>query len=205
MKKFILLAILAVFVYSCGKGPIHVATTESEAMKRGYGDPKLQELYDRNEGLLKDIYLRFTKANVNIYKEGIGLSLLTDRQNEKLPYIMVNIRPQEIVFDESSSKPNARFSQVLQTYVRKYVGYIKKEDLDRPGVEGLAFGVYWPVRDYSQCNTYGGFIEYIHVYMPKVELYDLLDGRETFEEAVNHSEVVASLNLGEATSVRPVF
>ncbi|WP_028893853.1 hypothetical protein [Syntrophorhabdus aromaticivorans] len=205
MKKYVFLAILTIFICSCGKGPIHVATTESEAVKRGYGDPKLQELYDQNETLLREIYLRFTKANVNIYKEGIGLSLLTDRQNDKLHYIMVNIRPQEIVFDESKSKPEQRFSQVLQTYVRKYVGYMKKEDIDRPDIEGLAFGVYWPVRDYSQCNTHGGFIEYIHVYMPTAEVYDLLDGRSTFEEAIGNSEVVTSLNLDKATSVKPVF
>jgi hypothetical protein len=182
-----------------------MATSESDAIMKGYTDKRLQQLHQENEALLRELYLRFTKANVNIYKEGIGLSMLTDQKNEKLHYIMVNVRPGEIKFDETATKPEQRFSKVLGTYVQKYFGYMKKSDIDRPDIEGLAFGVYWPVLDFSQCDTYGGFIEYINIYFPKQDVYDLLDGKETFQQAVQNSEVVTSLNLGKPTSVRPVF
>ena len=82
---------------------------------------------------------------------------------------------------------------------------LKKEDLDRNDIEGLALGIYWPVRDYSQCDTYGGFVEYIHVYFSRDDAWDVLDGKETFDEAVENSEVITSLNLQPAKSVRPVF
>jgi hypothetical protein len=174
-------------------------------MKTTYGDAKLQKLYAENESLLKGIYTRFNNSNVNIYKDGIGLTVLNDDKNEKLHYIMMNIRPSEIVFDEKATKPEQRFSNVLQTYFPKYLNYIKKEDLNRDDIEGLALGIYWPVRDYSQCNQYGGFVEYIHIYIDREDVFDFLDRRKTFAQVVNNSEVITSLDLQPAKNVRPVF
>jgi hypothetical protein len=204
MKKIIFICLL-VFLCSCAAGPIYVAKDQTESMKASYDDAKLKKLYADNESLLKGIYHRLNNSNVDIYKEGIGLTILNDGKNEKLHYIMINVRPSEIVFDESATKPEQRFSNVLQTYFPKYLNYIKKEDLNRDDIEGLALGIYWPVRDYSQCNQYGGFVEYIHIYFTREDVFDFLDRRKTFAEVVNDSEVITSLNLQPAKSVRPVF
>jgi hypothetical protein len=204
MKKVIFLCLLS-FLCSCAAGPIYMATNQAESMKSSYNDVKLKKLYVENEDMLKAIYARLNNSNVNIYKEGIGLTILNDDKNEKLHYIMMNIRPSEIVFDEKATKPEQRFSNVLRTYFPKYLSYIKKEDLNRDDIEGLALGIYWPVRDYSQCNQYGGFVEYIHIYFTREDLFDFLDRRKTFSEAVNDSEVITSLDLQPAKSVRPVF
>jgi hypothetical protein len=203
--RIILLFLLLVSLCSCAAGPVYVARNQEESMKTKYEDAQLKKLYMENETFLRDIYFRLNKANVAIYKEGIGLTVLTDQKNEKLHYIMINVRPAEIYFNEATTKPEQRFAYVLQTYFPKYLSYIRKEDLDRSDIEGLAFGIYWPVRDYSQCDTYGGYVEYIHVYFSKEDVWDVLDGKETFDEAVQNSEVITSLKLEPAKSVRPVF
>ena len=69
----------------------------------------------------------------------------------------MNIRPPEIVFNESTSKPEERFAKVMGNNFEKYVTLIKKSDIEASGAEGLSLGVYWPVRDYSQCRENGGF------------------------------------------------
>lgn len=204
--RIIILFCLLVTLCSCATpGPVYMAKNETESMKTSYGDAQLRKLYMENDALLRGIYLRLNKSNVNIYREGIGLTILSDDKNEKLHYIMMNIRPSEIVFDENSTKPEQRFSNVLRTYFPKYLNYIKKQDLDRDDIEGLALGIYWPVRDYSQCDTYGGFIEYIHIYFTRENVWDFLDGKKGFVEVVQDSEVITSLNLQPAKNVRPVF
>jgi hypothetical protein len=204
MKKLILV-ILFGFLCSCAAGPIYIAKNQTESIKVSYNNAKLQKLYEENEKLLKEIYLRLSNSNVNIYMDGIGLTILNDEKKEQLHYIMMNIRPSEIVFNEITTKPDQRFSTVLQTYFPKYLNFIKKEDLNRDDIEGLALGIYWPVRDYSQCNQYGGFVEYIHIYFTREDVFDFLDRRKTFTEVVNDSEVITSLNLQPAKSVRPQF
>jgi len=118
---------------------------------------------------------------------------------------MINIRPSEIVFDVNTTKPMERFGHILKNYFPKYLKLIKKEDIDREDIEGLALGIYWPVRDFSQCNQYGGFIEYIHVYIPREDVWDYIDGNKDFQALINSSEVITSLDLEPAKSVRPVF
>ncbi len=203
--RIVLSILLLAFLCSCAAGPVYVAKSQDESIKTRYNDAQLSKLYAENEAFLRDIYARLHKDNVDLYKEGIGLTLLTDQKNEKLHYVMMNLRPAEIYFNQLTTTPEQRFAHVLQTYFPKYLGYIKKEDLDRDDIEGLAIGIYWPVRDYSQCDTYGGFVEYIHVYLPREDVWDYLEGRETFEEAVQNSEVITSLNLQPAKNVRPVF
>jgi hypothetical protein len=87
----------------------------------------------------------------------------------------------------------------------KYLKFMKSSDLDRDDIEGLEFGIYWPVRDYSQCNTYGGFIEYIHIYFKKDEAQDVIDGRRDYADSLQDAEIITSLGLQPAKSVRPVF
>jgi len=204
MKK-VIPVILFIFLCSCGTGAIHVAKNEAESYRTMYEDAQVQKLSKENEAFLREIYQRLSKSNINIYKEGIGITLLSDQNNEKLHYIMINIRPSEIAFNESTTTPEQRFSSVLQNSFPKYMKLIKKEDLDRNDIEGLALGIYWPVRDFSQCDTYGGFIEYIHIYFMKEDVLAMLDGKKNFIDVVQSSEVIASLNLKPAQNVRPVF
>jgi len=205
MKKFIPV-ILLVFLCSCGTtGAVHMAKNEAESYKTTYEDAHVQKLSKDNEALLKTIYQRFRGSNINIYKEGIGITLLNDQKNEKFHYIMINVRPPDIAFNESTTTPEQRFSSVLQNYFPKYLKFIKKEDLNRDDIEGLALGIYWPVRDFSQCATYGGFIEYIHIYFMREDVWDMLDGKKNFVDVIQSSEVITSLNLKPAQNVKPVF
>ncbi|MDD5243893.1 MAG: hypothetical protein PHU49_07735 [Syntrophorhabdaceae bacterium] len=204
--KFTVVVSLAFFLFGCaGTGAVYVAKTESESIKSTYEDPRVQSLHQKNADLIRDIYQRFTRSNVGVYQEGIGITILTDQNNNKLHYIMVNIRPSDVYFDENTTKPEGRFSHVLTTAFPKYLKFIKSSDLDRDDIEGLEFGIYWPVRDYSQCNTYGGFIEYIHIYFKKDEAQDVIDGRRDYMDSLEDAEIITSLGLQPAKSVRPVF
>jgi len=204
MKKIICICLLS-FLCSCASGPIHVAKNQTESIKSNYEDAKLKMLYAENESLMNEIYNRFAAFNVNFYKEGIGFTVLKGDKNERLNYLMINIRPGEVFFNEGTSKPEQRFSDVLQMYFPKYLNHVKKSDIDRKGIDGLAMGIYWPVRDYSQCNQYGGFLEYIHVYFSREDVIDYLERRKLFKEVINDSEVITSLELQPAKTVRPMF
>jgi hypothetical protein len=203
MKRNIVFVVLAFILCACASGPVYYAKTPSEAIKPSYDEKRLQDLYDQNKALLNELYTRFTASKVDIYKEGLGFTGLTSRNKERLHYLMVKVRPQDIMYKETKCTPEERFGEVLQTYFPKYLKMMKKKDLDVNDVEGLLFGVYWPVRDV--CDTYGGFLEYIEIYFSQKDVYEFLDGKITFQEAVMDSEVITSLNMGPATSVKPVF
>lgn len=206
--KLIAAVSLVFFLFGCagGTGAVYVAKTESESIKSTYEDPRVQSLHHKNTDLVRDIYLRFIQSNVGIYRGGIGITTLTDQNNNKLHYIMVNIRPSDVYFDENTTKSEGRFSHVLMTAFPKYLKFMKSSDLDRDDIEGLAFGIYWPVRDYSQCNTYGGFIEYIHIYFRKNDAQDVIEGRRPYADSLTEDvEIITSLDLKPAKSVRPVF
>jgi hypothetical protein len=194
-----------VFLLSaCAHGPVYTAKSEGDAIKKDYQNRRLQDLYGQNQNLLKQLYTRFTTSRVDIYKEGLGFAEFTDQRNNRTYYLMVKVRPQEIMYKgEKNTQPEERFSQVLQQYAPKYLKYMQKSDLDIKSVEGLAFGIYWPVRDV--CDTYGGFIEYIEFYTPKQFVNEYLDGKITFQEMLIDTEVIRSLNKGHPTSVKPVF
>lgn len=204
--KIVIAVSLAFFLFGCSTpGPVYMARTESESIKSAYEDPHVRSLHQKNADLVRDIYWRFIQSNVGIYRGGIGITTLTDQNNEKLHYVMVNIRPSDVYFDENTTKPEGRFSNVLMTAFPKYLKFMKSSDLDRDDIEGLAFGIYWPVRDYSQCNTYGGFIEYIHIYFKKNDAQDVIEGRREFADSLEDAEIITSLGLQPAKSVRPVF
>ncbi len=206
--KIIIAVSLVFFLFGCatGTGTVYIAKTESESIESTYKDPRVQSLHQKNSDLIRDIYWRLIQSNVGIYRRGIGITTLTDQNNKQIHYLMVNIRPSDVYFDENSTKPEGRFSHVLMTAFPKYLQFIKSSDLDRDDIEGLAFGIYWPVRDYSQCNTYGGFIEYIHVYFRKNDAQDILEGRVPYADSLKEDvEIITSLELKPAKSVRPVF
>lgn len=216
MKKVCLLVMFAFLLCSCAHGPVYVAKNESEAIKTAYDDQGSQKLYNDNKALLGEIYSRFTKEKVDFSPGGLGFTSLKSKSKERVHYLMVNVRPQEIMYKqmrctdedrtmhkELKCTEEERFSEVLQKYIPKYVKQMKASDLDKNGIDGLAFGVLWPVRDV--CDTYGGFLEYINVYFPRQDARDLLDGSMTFEEAVQNAQVVTSLNQKPAMTVKPVF
>lgn len=203
LRVCIVFTVLVFFLGACAHGPVYYAKSEGEAIKKDYQDKKLQELSNQNQGLLKELYARFTSARADINREGLGFTDFTSTKNVRTYYLMVKVRPQEILYKEMKSKSNERFAEVLQKYVPKYLKYMKKSDLDIKSIDGLTFGVYWPVRDV--CDTYGGFIEYIEIYTPKQFVNEFLDGKITFEEMILDSEVITSLEKGSATSVKPVF
>jgi hypothetical protein len=204
MKKYIVLFSMLFIFCSCAAGPVYMAKNESESIKRVYGDTKSQELFDKNTDLFKDIYLRYSTSHINIYNDGIGITTLKDNKNKTLHYLMAYIRPAEISFDGNTTKPEQRFSYALLE-VPRYLKLMKSNDLERNGIEGLAFGIYWPVRDFSQCQSNGGFIEYLYVYLTKDDAQDILAGRKDYKATLVYSEVITSLDLKPAKSVRPVF
>jgi hypothetical protein len=203
--KVLLAICLSMFLISCATGSVYVAKNEPESIKAVYDDPILTKLYTDNEGFFRQIFYRFNKANIDFYRQGIGLTLLKDQNGRNLHYLMVSVRPQELYFNEMATTPEQRFSLILQGRFEKYLSYMKREDLDREDIEGLSFGVYWAVRDFSQCDTYGGFVEYITIYFKKDDIQDLLAGNLTFPEAINGAEVFTSLKSEAAKNVRPVF
>jgi hypothetical protein len=203
MKRCFILIIVVFFLSACAHGPVYTAKSEGEAIKKDYQDKRLQELYNQNQNLLRELYKRFTSSQVDIYKDGLGFTDFTSTKNVRTYYLMAKVRPQEIMYKEMKCTSDERFSEVIQKYAPKYLKYMKKSDLDIKSIEGLTFGVYWPVRDV--CDTYGGFIEYIEFYTSKQFVNEYLDGKITFQEMLLDSEVITSLNQGPATSVKPVF
>ena len=202
MKKGIFVIMLSFFLCACAHGPVYMAKNEGEAIKKDYQDKRLQELNNQNQNLLKELYTRFTASNVDIYKDGLGFTDFTSTKNVRTYYLMVKIRPQEIMYKEMKCTSAERFSEVLQKYAPKYLKYMKTSDLNIKSIEGLTFGVYWPVRDV--CDTYGGFIEYIELYTPTRFVNEFLDGKITFEKMLLDSAVVTSLDNRPATNVKPV-
>jgi hypothetical protein len=202
-KRCLFVVIFAFFLSACAHGPVYTAKNEGEAIKTGYQDTRLQELNNQNQALLKEIYTRFTTAKVDFYKEGLGFADVTTDKGTRMYYLMVKIRPQEIMYKEMKCTSQERYSEVLQKYAPKYVKFMKKSDLNVKNIDGLTFGVYWPVRDV--CDTYGGFIEYIELYTPTRFVNEFLDGKITFQKMLLDSAVVTSLDNRPATSVKPVF
>ncbi len=204
MKKYFIILLSLFILCSCAAGPVWVAKNESESIKSSYLDGKSQALHSKNADLFRDIYSRYNASHINFYKDGIGVTTLKDEKNNVRYYLMVNIRPSEISFDGNTTKPEQRFSYALLE-VPRYMKLLKGRDLEREGLEGLAFGIYWPVRDFSQCQDNGGFIEYLYVYFGKNDAQEILAGRKDYKQALSFAEVITSLDLKPAQSVRPVF
>jgi hypothetical protein len=205
MRNILIITLLALAVCACTPGPTYVARDENDSVKKNYNDQHVQALFEKNAGLFKDIYARYNSYNVGIYQDGIGITTLEDTNKEKLHYVMAYVRPKEASFDVNATKPDDRLAKIIRDFVPKYIKTIKSRDLDADDIEGLAFGVYWAVRDHSQCDTYGGHIEYVYIFFPKSAAQSYLDGKLSLAEAIDQSEVMTSLELKPAKNIRPVF
>jgi hypothetical protein len=199
MKKLFLVFLLS-FLVSCS-GPVFVAKTEVEGIRGSYQDPKLSELSTLNQETLKDIYRRYQTANIDIYPNGIGFSTLFSDDGRKYYYLLVDVRPRDITFGMGQTTPDKRFSEVYNNHLENNLRYINKRDLEKTGVDGLAFAVHWPVRDLSQCDSHGGFLEYVIIYLPKADFASYTEGERTFAETIRKGEVYRSLNGKKAEAV----
>ncbi len=215
MKTTLILVLFLCVLASCSAGPVLVAQNEGQAIKTSYQDPALSELSVQYRPILNNLYQRYRSAGIDIYPGGLGFVNVSDREGKTLHYLLVEVRPRNIhigempskpeVFShigEMPSKPTERFSEVFRHHFEKNLRYLKVEDLRMDGVDGLAFGVYWPVRDLSQCDTYGGFLEYMIVYFHKDNFVSLIEKRETLSEAVEDAEVVTSLDQKPPQTVK---
>ncbi len=204
MKTTLIVISILGFLVSCSSGPVHVAKTEQEGLKSSSLDPKLAELTRQHLPTLKDIFRRYQRANIDIYPGGIGFTTLSGENIGKHYYLLVQVRPRDISFDETKSTPQERFSEVFERQLEKNLKYITKRDVQPDNIDGLAFGVYWPVRDLSQCDKYGGFIEYMLVYLKKADFIDYLNGEMTLSEVAQEGQVFTSLGLQKAESVKVI-
>ncbi len=202
MRTAIAIAFLLCFLVSCN-GPVYVAKNEAEGLKTNYQDPKSADLAARYQGTLHDLYGRFQTAQIDTYPGGLGFTTLSDtRTNKVYHYLLVQIRPRNISFDEVKTKPQARFGEVFENHFANNLRYVKADDLKPADIQGLAFGIYWPVRDLSQCDSHGGFIEYATIYLPKSDFLKFLKQEITFSELAKTAEIVTSLEGKPAESVK---
>ncbi|MBP1750538.1 MAG: hypothetical protein H6Q52_3077 [Deltaproteobacteria bacterium] len=205
MRNIIVALLLAALVCSCAPGAQYYAKSESDSIKKNYTDKRVQSLYEANSSLFKDIYNRYNSNNVGLYRDGIGVTTLEDYDKQQLHYLMVYVRPKDASFDMNTTKPEQRLATIIRDFVPKHIKMINPKDLDRNDIDGLAFGIYWAARDHSQCDMYGGHIEYVHIFFPKSAAQSYLNGNLSLAEAIDQSEVMASTDLRPAQSIRPVF
>ena len=66
----------------------------------------------------------------------------------------------------------------------------------------MAFSIYWPLRDYTQCDKYGGCVEYAIVYLTIQDVDDILSGTKSFLDVAKERRVVASFNLKPAETMK---
>jgi hypothetical protein len=203
MKRFSILTLLSLLLFSCASGPIYMAVTEQEIIKTNYTALELKQKHAENERLIKELLNRFVSLKVNFVKDGLGIMRVIDEKGAPHYYLMLHIRPSGIRFDQNTTDSKKRFSEIVYVHLPKYLSYVKKEDLSN--LEGLSFGIYWPVRDFSQCQEYGGFIEYAHFNIPKEELYEFMDGKKGLREVLKGSEIIVSFDLQPPKSVRLEF
>jgi hypothetical protein len=199
-KKIILLSLFCLLV-ACA-GPVQVARNESEVIKTGYLDPQSKALSVKYAGVLKSIYTKYRLAKVSFAKEGLGFTSLTDTSGQKFYYLKVEIRPSDLNFDQNTTIAEDRLRAVLKRYFEPALRMLNKDDVAHDDTEGVAFGVQWPVRDFSQCNSEGGFVEYVIAYISTNDFLSVLEGSETLSNVLANSEVVVSLDLKPEKSVK---
>ena len=127
---------------------------------------------------------------------------LNDNRGKKLYYLFVETHHEECNFDKNSTTGQQRLQTVLQRYFEPELRVVNKNDIAPGDIGGLAFGVSWAVRDYYQCDKYGGFVEYVIAYMSKSDFYAILDGTKTLNSVLARSEVITSLDLQPPTSIK---
>lgn len=203
MKRLVLAFVLC-FLISCTAGPVFIAKNEDEGIRSSYQDRKLNELTSQNQEKLRDIYRRYQLAKVDVYPQGIGFTTLSDDQGKRHYYLLVDVRPRDISFGMGQTKPKERLSEVIQHQFEKNLRLVKEGDMNMSGIDGLAFTVHWPVRDLSQCDSHGGFLEYAMVYFRKGDFARLMQGETSFTNTIKNAEVITSLEMKEAKAVKVV-
>ena len=196
--------LLTGFLTAC-TGNVNLAKTPAEGLKTTYQDPELRALSQKYDGLLKEIYARYTSKKMGIAKEGLGFTSLTDNRGRKVYYLFVETHHEECNFDKNTTTGQQRLQVVLQKYFEPELRVLTKNDIAPSDIGGLAFGVAWAVRDYYQCDQYGGFVEYVIAYMSKSDFYAVLDGTKTLSNVLATSEVIASLDQAPPTSIKLTF
>ena len=204
MKKLVGLFV-CLLLLSC-TGPVQVAKNEHEVFKTTYDDPGLARVYQENEAALRNIYLRYRDAGVDFYYDGIAVIGLKDPTGKTQDhYVSIKIRPAEIVFERDVSDPDKwpeRLKRITHQEFPKYIRYLKESDLKLRDIQGVAFSIYWPLRDYTQCNKYGGCVEYAIVYLDNKHVTEILDGTRPFQDVIRECKVVASFNLQPAETMK---
>jgi hypothetical protein len=201
--KIVIVAAFLLCLVGCSQGPIYIAKDVNQGLKANYEDPGTGKLAARHQAVLHDIYQRYQAAQIDMYPGGLGLTTLTDsRTNTLYHYLLVQVRPRNITFGMMRTKPGQRFGEVFERHFADSLRYITPDDLKDEDVEGLAFAVHWPVRDLSQCDTYGGFVEYIMMYIRKPDVLQFLNNQMNFSELADRAEIVTSLEGKAPESVR---
>ena len=201
MKAAVIFVLFLCVLVSCS-GPVLVAKNESEGIRASYQDPALSALSARYRLALNDIYRRYQSAGIDVYPDGIGFVSVSGSKGEKLHYLLVQVRPRDIMFGEMQTNPKERFAEVFEHHFERNLRHLKADDVRMDGVDGVAFGVYWPVRDLSQCDEYGGFVEYTIIYFHRDDFVGLAENRMTLSEAVDNAQVVTSLDRKPAKTVK---
>lgn len=203
MKKQLVGFVLALSLLSCAPSP-NIAYTVAEGIKGKYEDPKLSALDHKYKASLQDIFSRYHQAGVPIYKEGLGFTKLSDRDGQSYVYLMVFVRPSEIAFDGATTTPEQRLNAILTRHFEPNLRYIHPRDLEKDDIDGLAFGVYWAVRDFNECAKYGGFLEYAVTYLKKADVISFLHKTASFSEIAKDAEIVTSQGLKDPVPIRLV-
>lgn len=199
---FVCLALVA-----CTMGPVQVAKTENEVFKRSYDDPRLAQVYKTNEPALRAIYNKYRQAGIDFYFDGIAVTGVKDDKGGIHPFLSIKIRPATLVFDREASEPQnwqKRLTRLVQQEFPAYMKYLQG-NLKLEDIEGVSFAIYWPVRDYTQCDKHGGAMEYAVVYPTKQDVSDIIEGKRSFADVAKEREIVASFNLEPARSVKISF
>ena len=130
---------------------------------------------------------------MGVAKEGLGFTSMSDKRGRELLSVSVETHHEECNFDKNTTTGPRRLQVVLQRYFEPELRVLNKKDVAPGDINGLAFGVAWAVRDYYQCDKYGGFVEYVVAYMSKSDFYAILDGTKTVSSVLANSEVITSL------------
>lgn len=195
--------ILVLLLVSCAPSQ-HIAYTEAEGIKATYQDSRLAALNKKYQGSLQDIYTRYRRASIDIYKEGVGFTKLLDKDGQPYYYLMVFVKPAEIAFDGNTTKPEQRLTTILKRHFGTNLRYLNARDLEKDDIDGLAFGVYWPVRDYNECAKYGGYLEYAVAYIKKADAIAFFNKSLSVDEILKDSEIVTSQVLKDPVPIRLV-
>lgn len=201
--KFLIGLVLVLSLLSCTHSP-NIAYTDMEGIKGNYEDPKLAAFDRKYKESLQEIFARYRQAGIDIYKEGISFAKLSDKDGQSYYYLMILVKPSEIAFDGAKTTPDQRLAAILKRHFEPNLRYLKPPDVEKDEIDGLAFGVYWAVRDLNECSKYGGFLEYAIVYMKKADVISFLNKTASFSEIAKEAEIVSSQGLKDPVPIRLV-